>query len=269
MNKKFIINADDYGLSPGVSRGILELFRSGAVSSTSVLVNQADCVEQLQELMNSGLPAGIHLNLTTGKPVLPAEKVPSLVNSKGRFHDLKKLWLLLQSGRLNPEEIRLELSAQVERMSASLKPDHFDGHQHFYFFSKKFARIVFPLMRDFGIRETRLPFESRLFPGSHPVLVAKTLLLNWSVHKIIALLEKYNFSYPDSFFGQQFCGRWSLRDFTRVFRHAEGVTEIMVHPGFCDDLLRKRSRLSDQRERELEVLRKIAGKISLDSFGEI
>jgi hypothetical protein len=85
--RQLIVNADDFGYSSGVNRGILEAHRQGIVTSTSVMVNQraapAGTKQALTDAPDLGL--GLHLILTQGRPVLPPGQVPSLVGGDGRF----------------------------------------------------------------------------------------------------------------------------------------------------------------------------------------
>ena len=76
-----IVNADDFGLTAGVSRGILDAHRTGIVTSTTLLVNRAMPPAQIEELTASALGVGVHLNLTLGTPVADPKRVPSLVDA--------------------------------------------------------------------------------------------------------------------------------------------------------------------------------------------
>src|SRR2546430_15579124 len=73
--RRLIVNADDFGLSAGVNRGVLEAHETGVVSSVSVLVNApgwTDAAQRLRDLSSPSFPelgVGLHLNLTTGRPV--------------------------------------------------------------------------------------------------------------------------------------------------------------------------------------------------------
>src|SRR5436309_14495349 len=72
--RRLIVNADDFGLSAGVNRGVLEAHETGVVSSVSVLVNApgwTDAAQRLRDLSSPPFPAlgdGLHPNLTTGRP---------------------------------------------------------------------------------------------------------------------------------------------------------------------------------------------------------
>ena len=93
MRKKLIINADDYGRAPGVSRGILQAHREGIVTSTTVMINQPDVEPQLtQALACPELGIGLHLVFSAWRPVLPPELIPSLVDPGGSFLGQHDLW---------------------------------------------------------------------------------------------------------------------------------------------------------------------------------
>ncbi|MGH7310933.1 MAG: ChbG/HpnK family deacetylase, partial [Candidatus Rokuibacteriota bacterium] len=80
--RRLIVNADDFGMTPGVSAGILRAHRHGIVTSTTMLVTADVDRDQLAAALDSGLGLGIHLNLTLGKPLTGAS---SLVDVDGRF----------------------------------------------------------------------------------------------------------------------------------------------------------------------------------------
>jgi len=80
VTRRLIVNADDFGLTPGVSAGILDAHRHGIVTSTTVLVTADIDGEQLARARDSGIGMGIHVNLTLGKPLTPAR---SLVDGNG------------------------------------------------------------------------------------------------------------------------------------------------------------------------------------------
>src|SRR2546426_12844846 len=84
--KRLIVNADDFGWSEGVNRGIVEAYRNGIVTSTTVLANGAafDGAVRLAR-QERRLGGGGHLNLSDGAPLLPRWEVPSLVNEQGQF----------------------------------------------------------------------------------------------------------------------------------------------------------------------------------------
>jgi chitin disaccharide deacetylase len=67
--KWLIVNADDFGASPGINRGILEAHRNGILTSTSVLVHRAASFE-VKAVTRScpDLSLGLHLELELAEP---------------------------------------------------------------------------------------------------------------------------------------------------------------------------------------------------------
>lgn len=133
MTRRLIVNADDLGLSPGTNQGILEAHLNGILTSTTVMINMpaAEAGIRLVQQAAPKLGLGLHLNLTTGRPVLPPDQVPSLVNAIGEFpYNAKDP--LEHLDHLNPDEVRAEILAQFERFVqiAGRKPDHLDAHHH-------------------------------------------------------------------------------------------------------------------------------------------
>ncbi len=133
---RLVVNADDFGLTPAISRGIVRAHRDGIVTSTSLLGNVADLDGARAMLAEvPALGVGVHLALTGGAPVSPPERVPSLVTPDGRFHargqELIAAWI---RGRVPAEEVQRELDAQVARIrDAGIAVDHLDTHHHLGF----------------------------------------------------------------------------------------------------------------------------------------
>ena len=126
--RRLIVNADDYGLTAGVSRGILDAHRDGIVTSTTLLVNRPVDPALIDALKASGLGVGLHLNLTLGPPVAPAKRVPSLVDGEGRFvRDAREA-----AKRARADEARIELGMQIDEFRRIMGrfPTHLDSHHH-------------------------------------------------------------------------------------------------------------------------------------------
>jgi len=224
--KRLIVNADDFNLSPGVSRGILEAHFRGIVTSTTVMINLPRDQETLARLTGSGLGAGLHLNLTFGAPVLPPHEVPSLVDGAGRFaRDPMRV-----AGRAKPEEVLRELHAQLEAFVAAVgrPPTHLDSH-HFLHRYPPVRELVLTLAAEAGLPlradqpDLRSESRRRGIRTSDHFLGEVTEEAYWTVAR--------------------------LRD--ALSRLPDGVTELMCHPGYNDVPW---SRYSHQREVELEAL---------------
>jgi predicted glycoside hydrolase/deacetylase ChbG (UPF0249 family) len=158
---RLVVNADDFGLTPAISRGILRAHRDGIVTSTSLLGNVVDldgARAMLAEVPQLGV--GVHLALTGGAPVSPPAGIPSLVTSDGRFHvrgqDFITAWM---RGRVSADDVQRELDAQVSRIrDAGITVDHLDTHRHLGFLPVV-GRAVEAVARRHGIAGVRSAVE--------------------------------------------------------------------------------------------------------------
>ncbi len=242
MAAYLIVNADDFNLTEGVTRGILEAHWRGIVTSTTVMVNLPG-LEQSRSLARQAprLGVGLHLNLTFGPPVLPAPEVPSLVDDSSRFiHDQTRF-----EAAGDPAEIRAELAAQVRRFRAVFgrRPSHLDSHHHIHRHPRVFEvalalagdlgvalRAIFPEMAT-RIRRRGLSSPDRMVGDVGPEAY-------WSPAKLVALLAEI----------------------------PPGVTELMCHPGHADGALFVSS-YCGQREEELRSLCDPTVKAALRTAG--
>src|SRR5437773_1683140 len=112
-----IVVADDYGIGPATSTGILDLARDGLITATVLLVNSPFAAAAVREWRQSGVPLeiGWHPCLNLDRPVLPVQQVPSLVGRDGNFLPLRQFIPRLAFGRLRVSELRAELAAQYRR----------------------------------------------------------------------------------------------------------------------------------------------------------
>jgi predicted glycoside hydrolase/deacetylase ChbG (UPF0249 family) len=259
MQKRLIVNADDYGRTPGVSRGILQAHREGIVTSTTVMVNQPGVEAQLDAaLAYSELGIGLHLVFTAWRPILPPNTIPSLVDDKGRFLDQHTVWA--QADTLDLDQLRAELTAQVEQFAtiAGCLPDHLDCHHFVHLYPTFFRvyvdmalrfnlplRVPFPVQKDFQRAIGTLPF----LEGFPPDLVRGMIATN------SALLRSHRVAHPDhfisTFFGEEALSVRFLLNLLRAIPH--GTSELMCHPGYVDLALASSS-YRTERERELTLL---------------
>lgn len=224
MNRQVIINADDFGLSPAVNRGIIEAYRAGGITSTSMMVNMpglADAVHAARSL--PGLGVGLHFNLTYGRPLSDPAAVPSLVRENGVFLDGK-----IRRSR-NAADVAAELDAQWNRfLETSLFPTHLDSHQLLH----QDDPVIYRVMAELACRH-RIPLRRSQI--EHPLSPSALKMTDW------VLLDTYGDSE-------------GLQQLLRYIRSApDGMTEIMCHPGYVDDVLRGLSEWTEIRERELRV----------------
>jgi len=136
--RQLIVTADDFGVGPETTRGILELGARGAVTSSVVLVNSPFAAAGIAAWRAAGRPLelGWHPCLTIDAPVLPARDVPSLVGPDGRFPALGTLLKRLALGRVNGAEVEAEFRAQLARYVelVGAPPANVNGHHHVHVF---------------------------------------------------------------------------------------------------------------------------------------
>jgi chitin disaccharide deacetylase len=126
----FVLCADDYALSPSVSRGIVEALAAGRISATSVLTTRPSWPEAAAALPAFAEQAdiGLHLNLTLGAPL---GAMPQLA-PQGMMPGIDRLIRASWRRNLPEDEIRGEIARQLDAFQAALgrPPDFVDGHQH-------------------------------------------------------------------------------------------------------------------------------------------
>jgi predicted glycoside hydrolase/deacetylase ChbG (UPF0249 family) len=220
--RRLIVNADDFGLTAGVSRGILAAHRRGIVTSTTMLVTAVPDATLVAEARDSGIGLGIHVNFTLGAPLTGGR---SLVGPDGRFlRDPRR-----SAASATAADAAREVDAQVERFLELVKrpPTHLDSHHH--------AALYSPVRDAFLAAAVRLgvPVRSEHEPARAG---ARALRLRTPDHF-------FGGSGPDPY--------WSLaRTLAHLRTLPPGVSEFMTHPGAFDADLAY-SRYGRQRETEL------------------
>jgi predicted glycoside hydrolase/deacetylase ChbG (UPF0249 family) len=276
-----IVNADDFGYTKGVNLAILEACRKGVVTSTSLLANGAafeDAVEKART--EPKLDIGCHLNFVEGRPVAAPEKVPHLLGGDGQFLRPWQLAVRLTLGVVPVSEIEIEATAQIEKLvQAGLRVTHVDTHKHTHT-HPNVAVAISGAARRAGIRWIRRPFENFL-PGRTRRLSLKRVLvagMNLLAPSFGRKMRQDGMAMPDFFTGVVLTGRLSRESFGEVLAElADGTTELMCHPGYCDSELRSAStRLREERELERRTVsdetwlpRLCEREILLTSFGDL
>ncbi|MCK4413420.1 MAG: ChbG/HpnK family deacetylase [Candidatus Eisenbacteria sp.] len=265
--KKLIVNADDFGWSDSVNRGIIAGHQNGIVSSTSVMVNMPG-FEGAVDLAraNPALGVGLHLNLVRGRAAAAPERIPSLVDREGFFRRsatalLRDLW----GRRVSPLEIAREWRAQAERLlKAGIRPTHLDSEKHLHALPG-LAPILVELGRAIGVPAFRRVSFERLTPR---------VLLWRSSYKMIGLATGTALGLalvgragirplraPDRTVGLTAAGHLTVGELLRILRRvASGISELVVHPGLVDQECREISAhcggafIDAHREGELQTL---------------
>lgn len=257
-----VVNADDFGLHPAATAGILAAMQAGVVTSTSVMVNGSASSAALACARQHQLDVGWHITLTHGRPVCAPDTIPSLVDRHGNFHPLPTLIRRAWCGQLQRADVERELAAQWTLLHAGIgQPSHVNGHHHVHVLPV-ICDVVKALVQQHRIPWVRLPYErgglrtprtaARFFlaaqRAAHPQFWADSGA---------AFLPFYGLSLGadgdrlDAW--EQLCARISTTD-----------AEIMVHPAADDD---SGDDFSGDRRGELQILLSPAWRTLMTSHG--
>jgi len=245
--RQLVVNADDFGFTPDVNRGIVEAHRRGILTAATLMANGDgfdDAVRLARE--TPSLDIGCHLVLVGGRSLVSGSGLPSTV---------AKLLAALARREVDPYR---ELAAQVRRIvEAGIRPTHLDTHKHTHL-APPVLEAVARLGREFDILWVRRPFD---FPrsaagGAVPLLKrltsASLAVVRRRFHRV---LEREGRRSTDHFAGFQITGRFRARELVELLgKLPPGSTELMCHPGFCGDLRGAPTRLKESREEELRAL---------------
>ncbi|MBR7797290.1 MAG: chitin disaccharide deacetylase [Bacillota bacterium] len=219
---KVLFNADDYGLTKGVTDGIIQSHLQGVVDSTTLMMNGLAvdyAVEQAKA--HPTLKVGIHLVLTWGKPL--SSKISDLVNEDGTFRFSSRF---RQMNPPNLQELELEWRSQIEAfLNTGLPLHHIDSHHHVHGW-EPLKPLIMKLAKDYQV----------------PVRVTDSL----KDEKDILLTEQI---------WLDFYGEGITPDlFSQIQSLEASSIEIMTHPAMVDNDLLNISSYLDKRQEELKIL---------------
>lgn len=240
--KSLIVNADDFGLHTAVNHAVIEGYEKGCLRSTS-LMPTGSAVEEAAELarQHPELGIGAHITLVAEHPVLPVDKVRSLLTPEGRFFpDHVAFIKAFMQGTIRMEELYAECEAQIARIeSLGLVITHLDSHQHLHVLPRVID-VCLELAQRHGIHRMRLPAEACLFNGGYPAPLARKVAkcgLTFCA-RLARRKAAGRMAMPQAFFGMLAGGHMEEKYFQAILRALpEGTAEIMVHPGLDNKAL--------------------------------
>ncbi|MGO9318231.1 MAG: ChbG/HpnK family deacetylase [Terracidiphilus sp.] len=260
---RLILNADDFGVTSGVNRAILELHRAGVLTSASLMA-RASATDEAIKLARAtpSLDVGCHVVLVDGEPVIGAQSLPTLADPQtGRFHPKLRVFLkLLITGRIRSSEIEAETAAQIALLQQrGLQMTHIDTHKH----AHMFPAVLRPVLRAAeraGIRAIRNPFEPawslHTTPGAPWLRRAEVRLLRLLEPAFRRIVAEEGFTTTDGAIGVLATGTLDSKTVNSLLRNLlEGTWELVTHPGYNDsDLAQVHTRLLASREIERQAL---------------
>ncbi len=231
-SQRLIVNADDFGLSDGVCAGIAEAMRTGVVTSTTAMVcapGAAGRIARWAGLVNGR--AGLHLQLTSGRPILDPRRVPSLVNADGRFPSVQR-----EIGTLARAEVLAEWEAQLAEIRLlGIEPTHLDSHHHVHRLGEAFEALM-ELARRHGLPARAVDEDMAARLREARIACPDAISLDW---------------YGEPLTAERFI---ALAETAAEGLNGGSVIEIMCHPGIPDGDLAGQSRYVGDRQAEFTVL---------------
>ena len=253
--RRLVVNADDFGFTRDVNRGILEAHLRGILTSTTLMAN------------GSAFDDAVRLARDT--PTLDVGVHGVLVQGPGQPRDVQALIQALILRRFQPYE---ELKRQVDRiLAAGIQPTHFDTHKHTHLLPPVLEAVA-RLCQEYRIPWVRRPVDLPLTTAPAEVPLSTRLIsramsgVRGRFHRI---LTRRGLKTTDHFAGFQLTGRFRATHLVALIRALpDGFTEFMCHPGYCTDELRAaRTRLKESREQELAALLDPTVRAALDQSG--
>jgi len=259
-----IINADDYGYFPCISKGILEAASSGAVTATGILANSPDLKAQLEWLDTvDDLNLGVHLNLTFRKPLTGA-MTEKLAHLDGCFPGVYSMNSMLLTGKIGIDDIRGEWRAQIEACQHK-KLLFLNSHEHIHMLPVLFP-LALELAREYDIPHVRVTQAEWLAPFGFSALIRNTLM-----QAMQAINQRRLKVKTPIFLGLSRSGRLDYDYLVTIFSKLKPGEnyELMCHPGRFDPAEVSDPRLSSYHDwdGELALLQSLKVHALYEKFG--
>ena len=246
---KFVLNADDFGMSEAYNRAILEGYSSGILKSASLVANG----EAFEEAWKKVIPAcpdlgvGVHLNIIEGKPL--CLNLDKLTDADGNFNN-SYVQILLKSlnkkDNLFMEQMEKEFRAQIEEVLRYTKVTHIDSHVHVHSIPPVFE-LVCKLAKEYRIKHIRTQFEkpyiipdvNRHLTLKYPINLIKVALLDFFTVINRKKVHEYELKTNDYLIGVAYTSMMNSLSVSYgllALKNYENITaEALIHPCRYED----------------------------------
>jgi len=264
MPARLILNADDFGLTPGINRAIAELHSAGALTSATLMANGPAFDDAIRIAhAQPTLAIGCHIVLTDGIPLSPPETIPTLLGPDRRSFraSLTDFFAAVLIGKVSAAEIEREAHAQIARIQQEgISLTHIDTHKHTHILARV-ARPLLAIAERAGIPAIRNPFEPRW-----SIALGKSRILRRLQLRSLRFLQPRFLALPQIRSGRVVTTNGTLgisatgnlnSTTLRAILNAMpiGTWELVCHPGYNDrDLDAVRTRLRSTRDIERATL---------------
>ncbi len=264
MPARLILNADDFGLTPGINRAIAELHSAGALTSATLMANGPafdDAIRIAHAQPTLGI--GCHIVLTDGIPLSPPETIPTLLgpDRKSFRASLTDFFAAVLIGKVSADDIFREALAQITRIQQQgISLTHIDTHKHTHILPRV-ARPLLAVAERASIPAIRNPFEPRwsIALGTSPILRRLQLhSLCYLQPRFLALpqIRSGRIRTTSGTLGISATGNLNSTTLRAILSAMPGGTwELVCHPGYNDrDLDAITTRLRETRDIERAAL---------------
>jgi predicted glycoside hydrolase/deacetylase ChbG (UPF0249 family) len=261
-----MVNADDFGMTPGVNRAIAELSAAGALTSATLMATSDCFAEAVSEARkHPALGVGCHVVLVDGTPALPGSQIPSLLGAGSQDQPafrptLSSFVTDLLRGRISESEIEAETVAQIIRLQQlGIHVTHVDTHKH----THMFPRVLRPLLRaalHCGVKAIRNPFEPNwslnATANAGHVRKMQVRLLRSQSQTFMQEVQRSGLLTTDGAIGVLATGTLDAATIRSLLAAMpDGAWELVCHPGYNDAALQQaHTRLLGSREVERTAL---------------
>jgi hopanoid biosynthesis associated protein HpnK len=256
--KRIIVTADDFGLSESVNEAVERAHRQGILTAASLMVAgpaAEDAVRRARALPS--LRVGLHLVVIEGPAVLPASRIPDLVDESAQFpSDQLRLGLRYFFRPRARAQLAAEIRAQFEAFAATGLPlGHADAHKHMHL-HPTVGRLLIAIGREYGLRGVRVPAEP---PAVLAACGERVGLGQRTLHRWTRLLRgrarRAGMAVTDHCFGIAWSGHMTASRMLQLAMHLpEGVSEIYFHPATQRDGVLRALMPEYEHEAELAAL---------------
>lgn len=272
--RKLIVNADDFGLTAGVNRAIVETHTAGVVSSTTLMANGAQFDDAVSLARSTpSLSVGCHVVLVDGTPVSPDHAVDTLrairsAEPQQFYSSLSAFAARATLGGFDRDQLVAEVVAQIRKIqSTGVQVTHLDTHKHAHIFPEVLNALL-RAARICGVRAIRNPIvpvkalPARLFKGKPHLWkrYSQVRMLHTFARHFLKQTKRAGLLTPDGVLGVIETGASESGGFSSLLRATlaalpEGTWELVCHPGYNDtDLAAVNTRLRESRDEERRLL---------------
>ena len=268
-NKKFILNADDFGLNISNNKAVLEGYTNGFLTSASLCANGQAYENAVHDILpdcpNLGIAA--HLNIMEGKALT---NCPLLTDSNGYFNKNYAYLILKKNNKYLLQQIENEFRAQIEKIKNNTEIDHLDSHVHTHAIPE-FFEITCKLAQEYEIKFVRTQFEELYFIPrfekhltiKYPINMLKIALLQDYTKANRRTIDKYQLKTNDFIIGVGYTGMMDSEAIEYGLKplNEDCIVEALIHPKKYDNSTK------DSHTREFGITQDITLKDTISRLG--